>query len=511
MNDVVSGNEKEEWMNAMDNEIKSLKKHNVWELVELPEGRKTVGCKWIYKLKHDENGNIERYKARLVAQGFSQREGVDYDETFSPVVRFESIRTVLALAAQFGLSLHQMDVKTAFLNGELKEKIYMKQPPGYIAEGKETLVCLLQKSIYGLKQSARCWNEELDTQLKKMKFRQSSYDPCIYVRSEENEVFIIAIYVDDMIFGGENEMTINEVKKRVAEKFDVEDMGKLHHFLGVKIIQSTSYIWIGQPAYTEALLKRFSMENSNAVDTPFEAGTKLVKSQESDKPYDKTKYQSAIGSLLFLSNRTRPDISFAVGKTSRYSSNPSNIHWSAVKRIMRYLNGTIHLGLAYMRCRSERLVGYSDADWAGDLDDRISTSGYVFKLSEAPISWRSKKQTCVALSTAEAEYMALASAVQEAIWLERLISDLLGSKEETVTVYEDNMSTICMGKNQQYHGRTKHISIKYHFVREKLAEGVVRIPYCKSEDMLADIFTKPLCAPRFKKLCKMLGMVEQNN
>ena len=177
---------------------------------------------------------------------------------------------------------------------------------------------------------------------------------------------------------------------------------------------------------------------------------------------------------------------------------------------MRYLNGTIHLGLAYNRCKRDNLVGYSDADWAGDLDDRKSTSGYVFKLSEGPISWRSKKQTCVALSTAEAEYMALASAVQEAIWLERLVSDLLGSKEETVTVYEDNMSTICMGKNQQYHGRTKHIAIKYHFVREKVAEGVVRVPYCKSDDMLADMFTKPLSAPRFKKLCEMIGMVEQN-
>ena len=511
VSEAMSSNEKDEWMNAMENEINSLKKHDVWKLVELPEGRKTVGCKWIYKLKHDEDGNIERYKARLVAQGFSQKEGIDYDETFSPVVRFESIRTVLALAAQFGLSLHQMDVKTAFLNGELKEEIYMKQPPGYAQKGKEALVCLLHKSLYGLKQSARCWNEELDTQLKKMKFRQSSYDPCIYVRSEENEVFIIAVYVDDMIFGGEKEITIENMKNAVARKFDVEDMGKLHHFLGVKIIQNPKYIWIGQPAYIQALLRRFSMENSKAVDTPFDAGTKLVKAIESDNLCDKTIYQSAVGSLLFLSNRTRPDISFAVGKTARYSSNPSSTHWSAVKRIMRYLNGTIHLGLTYIRYESERLVGYSDADWAGDLDDRRSTSGYIFQLSRAPISWRSKKQTCVALSTAEAEYMALASAVQEAIWLERLISDLLGTKEETVTVYEDNQSTISMGKNQQYHGRTKHIAIKYHFVRENVTAGVVRIPYCKSEDMLADIFTKPLSAPRFKKLCQLIGMVEQNN
>ena len=204
-------------------------------------------------------------------------------------------------------------------------------------------------------------------------------------------------------------------------------------------------------------------------------------------------------------------ISYAVGKTARYSSNPSDAHWSAVKRIMRYLNGSIHLGLLYKKDGNQRLIGYSDADWAGDLDDRTSTSGYVFQLSGAPISWRSKKQSCVALSTAEAEYMALSSAVQEAIWLERLISDLFGVKEETVTVYEDNQSTIQMGKNQQYHGRTKHVSIKYHFVRENVVAGVVRIPYCRSEDMLADIFTKPLSAPRFKKLCEMIGITSASS
>jgi hypothetical protein len=504
---VLKSDEKDKWLDAMENEIKSLKEHGVWDLVKLPEGRKTVGCKWIFKVKQDADGNVERYKARLVAQGFSQKEGEDYDETFSPVVRFESIRTVIALAAQLGLSLHQMDVKTAFLNGELKEKIYMRQPPGYVVQGKETYVCLLYKSLYGLKQSARCWNEELDSQLKKMGFFQSAFDPCIYVRSKENEIIIIAVYVDDLIIGGENDSNIKRIKDTISSKFDMEDMGKLHHFLGVKIVQNPSWIWIGQPAYIKVLLKNFSMDNSKAVATPFDAGTKLIKSKEDDDSCNKVKYQSAVGSLLFLSNRTRPDISYAVGVTARFSANPSVVHWSAVKRIMRYLNGSIDLGLLYVREEGTgKLVGYSDADWAGDLDDRKSTSGYVFQLSGSAITWRSKKQTVVALSTAEAEYIALASAAQEAVWLKRLISDLQGSEEKTITIYEDNQSAICMGKNQQYHGRTKHVDIKYHFVREKIATGAITVPYCKTDDMVADIFTKPLFAPRFKRMCELLGM-----
>ena len=504
---VLVSDEKENWLDAMENEIKSLKEHGVWDLVKLPEGRKTVGCKWIFKVKQDADGNVDRYKARLVAQGFSQKEGEDYDETFSPVVRFESIRTVIALAAQLGLSLHQMDVKTAFLNGELKEKIYTRQPPGYVVQGKETYVCLLYKSLYGLKQSARCWNEELDSQLKKMGFSQSAFDPCIYVRSKENEIIIIAVYVDDLIIGGEKDSSIKRIKDTISSKFDMEDMGKLHHFLGVKIVQNPSWIWIGQPAYIKVLLKNFAMENSKAVTTPFDAGAKLVKSKDDDNSCNKEKYQSAVGSLLFLSNRTRPDISYAVGVTARYSANPSDAHWSAVKRIMRYLNGSINLGLLYVREEGTgKLVGYSDADWAGDLDDRKSTSGYVFQLSGSAITWRSKKQTVVALSTAEAEYIALASAAQEAVWLKRLISDLRGSEEKTITIYEDNQSAICMGKNQQYHGRTKHVDIKYHFVREKIATGAITVPYCKTDDMVADIFTKPLFAPRFKRLCELLGM-----
>ncbi|CAB4008956.1 Hypothetical predicted protein, partial [Paramuricea clavata] len=312
--------------------------------------RKAVGSKWVFRVKTDADGTVETHKARLVAQGFSQTFGDDYDETFSPVARFESVRTVIALAAQHGLKLHQMDVTTAFLNGDLKEEVYMKQPEGFIEKGKEQLVCRLRRSIYDLKQSPCCWNSVLDRKLKNMGFVQTTDDPCIYIKEEGGEIFIIAMYVDDILLAGKNGQKINEVKQALAEQFQMKDMGQLHYFLGVKVIQKpdSKEIWIGQEAYTKSVLERFGMESSKPARTPVNPGTKLKKAADESQRVDQVNYQCAVGHLLYLS-------------------------WS----------------------------------WAGDLDDRKSTSGYVFQISNAAISWRSKKQSCVALSNAEPEYMAL--------------------------------------------------------------------------------------------------------
>ena len=507
---ALSSSHADDWSNAMSNEVNSLKKNNVWTLVELPAGRKAIGSKWIFKQKRDADGNVERYKARLVAQGYNQTYGVDYDETFSPVVRFESIRTIIGMAAKQGLALEQMDVKTAFLNGELQETIYMKQPEGFIEPGKENLVCLLHRSIYGLKQSARCWNFELDKQMKKMGFKQSETDPCIYVQVMKDGTFIIAIYVDDIILGGLSNAVMKKMKASLSEKFDVEDMGRLHHFLGVKIIQNpqNNEIWIGQSAYSKDLLRRFRMNESKPVDTPFDSSSKLKKAQEGEQKCDQQQYQSAVGSLLYLSTKTRPDIAYAVGVVCRYSSNPTSTHWTAVKRIMRYLQGTLNLGLLYTDDADRQCIGYSDADWAGDTDDRKSTTGYVFMLSGAAISWKSKKQTVVALSTAEAEYMALTSTIQEAMWMRNLLTDLQEDISKPTTIFEDNQSAICMAKNRQCKGQSKHIDIKYHFVREKISEGRVEIEHCETANMLADTFTKGLPRPKFQKMRELIGMVD---
>ena len=511
--EAMKNENSEKWNQAMKTEMKSLDKNEVWDLVPLPEGRKAIGCKWVYKTKRNADGKIERYKARLVAQGFTQKFGIDYDETFSPVIRFESVRTIIAIAASLGLNLHQMDIKTAFLNGELKEEIYMRQPPGFAEPGKENLVCKLKRSLYGLKQSARCWNTELDNKLKLMGFSQTTSDPCLYVRVDQDGVFIMAVYVDDIILAGENSTTMSKAKSDIFDRFDAEDMGELHHFLGVKVVQNinTGEIWIGQPTYSRDLLEKFNMSHSNPTDTPVDVGAKLMKRQEGEDSFDHGIYQSAVGSLLYLSTKTRPDLAFAVGNVARYCADPTKVHWTAVKRIIRYVKGTLNMGLLFCPDNNINLEGYSDADWAGDKDDRRSTSGYVFQIGNAAISWRSKKQSCVALSTAESEYMALSSAIQEAIWLRRLIANLLNSKDMLMNptiIHEDNNSAIFMAKNNQYHDRTKHIDIKFHFVREQVAAGTVDLRYCKSKDMLADIFTKGLCGPQFKKLRSRMGLVE---
>ena len=484
----------------MQAEMDSFAQNDVWDLVELPPGRKLVGSKWVFKKKVGADGKVERFKARLVAQGFTQKYGDDYDETFCPVVRLESLRMMLALAVQHDLELHQVDVTTAFLNGTLEEEVFMKQPEGFVVPGSEELVCRLKKSIYGLKQSPRCWNLALDSKLKEIGFSQSSHDPCIYHRNERGNMLIVGVYVDDIILAG-NESSIQRVKAALASAFDIKDLGKLNYFLGIKIERNlNNSIWIGQPAYIENLLVTLGMQDCKPVKTPVSAGNKLVKATEQDECIDQRQYQSAVGSLMYLAVSTRPDISYSVGSLARFNSKPTKEHWVALKRVLRYLKGTKDLGILYSKAEKDSCIGYTDADWAGDQDDRKSISGYVFLLSGGAISWESQKQRCVALSTAEAEYVAMSTATQEAIWLRQLIAEITSSEETPILVYEDNQSAIAIARNPQFHGRTKHIDIRHHYVREEISKGTVTIQYCPSCDMAADILTKGLGSDPFSKL-----------
>ena len=375
----------------MDTEMKSLEQNDVWNLVKLPPGRKAVGSKWVFNKKAGADGSVQRYKVRLVAQGYSQTFGTDYDETFCPVVRQESLRCLIALSVQNGLKLHQVDVATAFLNGTLEEEVYMRQPEGFEVNGKEHLVCKLKKSIYGLKQSPRCWNTALDTELKKMGFAQSPNDPCIYYKNMEGEMLFLGVYVDDIIIAGERETNLNEIKRALSGKFEIKDVGELSYFLGVKVEQRKNSVWIGQPAYMQNLLERFGMQESNPVATPVNVSTKLTKATD-ENPIDQQKYQSAIGSLMYLSVSTRPDISYAVNNLARFSSNPQEEHWTALKRLLRYLRGTQKHGILYTKHGSNTCVGYTDADWAGDVNDRKSTSGYTFLLSGGAVSRKSQNR-----------------------------------------------------------------------------------------------------------------------
>ena len=509
--EALSSSEKEKWEDAMQKEMHSIHSNDVWDLVQLPKDRKPVGCKWVFKKKTKSDGSIERYKARLVAQGFSQKQGLDYDETFSPVIRFESFRTLVAIAVQKGLKLHQLDITAAFLNGRLEEEVFMKQLEGFVEEGKEHLVCKLKQSLYGLKQSPRCWNYTLDAHLTSMGYVQSTSDPCIYT-SSEGDTSIIGVYVDDFVIAAKSNEKIEEIKTALSKKFDVKDLGELHYFLGVLVTQNhkRGTVWIGQPSFTESILQKYGMEEAKSVKTPVSADLKLLKASDESETVDQNQYQSAVGSLLYLTTRSRPDIAFAVNNVARFCSKPTKSHWVAVKRIFRYLKGTTHLGLLYSKhAETEALTGYSDADWAGDRNDYKSTTGYLFQIGGTAVTWKSKKQSCVALSTAEAEYMALSSAAQEAVWMRELVSDLGNSPINSTVIFEDNQSAISMAKNPQYHGRTKHINIKYHFIREQVANGTICLKYCKTEDMLADLLTKGVGPEKFERLRMLYGMSKQ--
>ena len=385
--EALNCSEKEQWEAAMQKEMGfHLQQWRMGSGVELPVNRTPVGNKWIFMKKTKADGSIERYKARLVAQGFSQKQGLDYDETFSPVIRFKSFRSLVAVAVQKRLKLHQLNITAAFLNGHLEEEVFMKQPEGFVVEGKEHLVCKLKQSLYGLKQSPRCWNFTLDAHLKSMGYVQSTNDPCIYT-SSGGESTIIGVYVDDFVIAGESSKRIEQVKTSMSEKFDVKDLGELHYFLGVQIVQDhkRGTVWMGQPTFTESVLQKYGMSEAKSVKTPVSINSKLLEASEECELVDQVLYQSAVGSLLYLATRSRPDIAFGINNVARFCSKPTK-HRMALKRIFRYLRGTTHLGLLYSEGdETAALIGYSDADWGGDCNDYKSTSGYLFQIGNSAI------------------------------------------------------------------------------------------------------------------------------
>ena len=374
----------EEWKSAMNKEFESLIKNETWELVPRPEGVNIVNNRWLYKVKRKPDGSIDRFKARLVAQGFTQTQGIDYEEVFSPVARFQTIRSLLALGNTLDLEIHQMDVCTAFLNGELDCEVYMEQPQGY-TNGNPNYVCKLKKGLYGLKQAARCWNKTLDEYMKSAGYRVCSADGCVYIKTEKREdgqikFVIFPFYVDDVIPLSNDVEWMKREKAALSERFELVDNGEISQVLGliVKRDREAKTISISQPTYLQEMLERFRMDQSNPVSTPLEAGRQFTKFSENDVPFDREIYQQAIGCLTYASTSTRPDISAAVGALSQHMANPSTDHWSGVKRVLRYLKGTLNYGLIFT-AGDGTLHGYSDADWAGDLDNRRSTSGYVFR------------------------------------------------------------------------------------------------------------------------------------
>ena len=439
-----------------------------------------------------------------MAKGYSQQPGIDYGETFAPVARLDTIRAIIAFAASKGWKLYQLDVKSAFLNGELKEEVYVDQPQGFILKGKEEKVYKLKKALYGLKQSPRAWYSEIDNYFNRTKFEKSKSEPTLYVKQQGNDVLIVTLYVDDLIFTGSNEKMIEEFKDDMAQKYEMSDMGLLRHFLGMEIYQEEETIFICQKIYAEKILKKFNMLGCNPVSTPLIMGEKLKK-EDGGKAADVTYYRSLIGNLLYLT-ATRPDLMYAASLLSRFMQSPSHFHLGAAKRVLRYVQGTTDLGLSFQKNHALNLVGYCDSDLGGSLDDMKSTSGYCFSFGSAIFSWLSKKQQSVAQSSAEAEYISASVATSQAIWLRKILADLGHHQIEGTVLYCDNKSAIAMAKNPVHHNRTRHIALKHHFIRQAIEDKEIQLEFCRSEEQLSDIFTKALPRERFQQLRAKLGI-----
>lgn len=499
--EALSGEEKVHWQKAMDNEMHCHQKNGTWQLVELPSHCKAIEGKWVYKRKLNNKGEILRYKARFVAKGYAQRYGRDYVETFSPVVRHTTIRYLIALAVKNGMSIYQMDAETAFLQGDLKENVYMQQAQGY--DDKTGRVYWLRKAIYGLKQASRMWNLKLNDVLLTHGFKRSQTDPCVYFRAG----IIVAVYVDDFIICYKNEADLLKLRETLHGNFNMKDIGEATSCVGLSIRQGNGYIEIDQIHYVKQVLERFGMLNCKAACTPCDINQKLSTSMWNgdNSLVGKVPYQELIGSLLYLSGATRPDIAFAVNNLSRFNAKHSEAHWIALKRVLRYLKGTIDMKLRYERTAMNDMIAYTDADWGSDTDKRRSCTGYVVNMSNGAISWCSQRQSIVALSTTEAEYISLSTAVREVIWLNQLAGECGDGGKTAVIIHCDNQSAIDLAECEAYRPRTKHIDIRFHHIREKIERGIIALDYIPTECMVADSLTKAVSSQKTKLCCTGMG------
>jgi hypothetical protein len=501
--EVKQRSDKKDWIDAMKCEFESLLENDTWELCELPERKKLIDTKWVFKTKRDNDGNVVRHKARLVAKGFVQRFGIDYEETFAPVVRYTSIRFLIALAVKKGMHIHQMDAVTAFLQGEIDKEIFIKQPEGF--EDGSNRVCRLKKAIYGLKQSSRMWNIRLDTILKRLGFIKIKMDQCIY--HLQDQTIIVAVYVDDILFFYTDVEKLNVVKKLLQENCRMKDLGMAKGCIGLKIVQKQGEITLDQIAYIKEILNRFGMTDCKPMGNPCDTNLKLTVCVEGEEDLTgKVPYQQAIGALLFVAQATRPDIAFAVNNASRFNQKHNASHWAAVKRIFRYLKKTENYKLVFNGKIEGELKGYCDADFGSDVDSRKSMSGYVFLYANAAVSWRASKQQTVSLSSTEAEYIALVECIKEAIWISQLVGELTIKPKGGLIINCDNTSTISLAKNDQYSNRTKHIDIRHKFIREKLEDEAIEIVYVNTNSNIADVFTKPITKEKLDKFSAEMGL-----
>ncbi|KAL0549183.1 hypothetical protein IC582_013664 [Cucumis melo] len=432
----------------MQEELLQFRRNNVWTLLSKPEGVNVIGTKWIFKNKTDETGCVTKNKARLVAQGYTQVEGVDFDETFAPVARLEAIRLLLGISCIQKFKLYQMDVKSTFLNGYLNEEVYVAQPKGFVDSEHPKHVYKLNKALYGLKQALRAWYDRLTMYLRGRGYSRGEIDKILFIHRKSDQLLVAQIYVDDIIFGGFPLDLINNFINIMQSEFEMSMVGELSCFLGLQIKQKNDGIFISQEKYARNMVKKFGLKQARNKRTPAATHVKLTKDTEGAE-VDHKLYRSIVGSLLYLT-ASRPDIAYVVGICARYQADPRITQLEVVKRILKYVHGTSDFGMMYSYDTTSTLVGYCDADWAGSADDRKSTSGGCFFLGNNLISWLSKKQNCFYLSIAEAEYIAAGSGCTQLIWMKNMLLEY-GFDQDTMTLYCDNMSAIDIPKNLVQH------------------------------------------------------------
>ena len=486
------------WKKAMQDEYDALLRNGTWRLVPQKQGTNIIDCKWVYKIKKKADGSIDRYKARLVAKGFKQRYGIDYEDTFSPVVKIATIRLVLSIAVSRGWCLRQLDVQNAFLHGVLEEEVYMRQPPGFENTKSPSFVCKLDKAIYGLKQAPRAWYSRLSSKLIDLGFKASKSDASLFIYTKGHVTIFMLIYVDDIIVTSSSPEAITTLLRDLKKEFALKDLGDLHYFLGIGVTKCNDGIILSQEKYAQDILARVGMTKCKPSSTPLSSSEKLSCYEgEALSTEDSTRYRSIVGALQYLT-LTRPDISFAVNKVCQFLHAPTTTHWTTVKRILKYVKYSAGLGLHIQKSYSMTLSGFSDADWAGSVDDRRSTGGFAIFLGANLISWSARKQATVSRSSTEVEYKSMANATAELIWLESLMAELDIKLRQPPCLWCDNLGATYLSANSVFHARAKHIEIDFHFVRERVVNKQLQVRLVSTHDQLADGFTKALPVKKFE-------------
>ena len=508
------------WVQAMNEELDALEHNKTWEITTLPPGKVAIGCKWLYKTKYNADGSVERYKSRLVVMGNRQKFGVDYEQTFAHVAKMATVRSLLAVASIKGWFVHQMDVKNAFLHGELQERVFMKLPPGYTGYGsrlqvqsqgeyvsntiKSPSVCRLLKSLYGLKQAPRQWFAKLSSALKSNSFIQSKSDYSLFTKQETDKFTTILVYVDDLVIAGNHMEGITQAKEFLSSHFHMKDMGELRYFLGIEVDRMKGGIFLSQKKYVLDLLQEYGLQRCRTLRLPMDTHLKLTSDVGDTLPHPE-EYHKLVGKLIYLT-LTRPDIAYTVHVLSKFMHNPTSVHLQAGKRVLRYLAGAPGQGILLANHSQAKLSAYCDSDWAGCPSTRRSTTGFCILLGGSPISWKSKRQSVVARSTAEAEYRSIAMTVCEVMWLKHLLKDLGVKNMGSTPLHCDNQAALAIASNPVHHEKTKHVDIDCHFIRDTTTAGIITPAYIPSQHQLADVFTKVLPTKQHQSLLHKLGV-----